>query len=384
MSTNTLKSWFPVAALGLGAFVFVTSELMPVGLLPEISEGLNKSESTTGLLMTGYAWLVALISLPLTLLTAKVERKKLLIGLLCFFSLGNLLAGFAANYGMMLLARALVAVGHSVFWAITPPLAARLAPEGRYTTGLATVSAGVTLSTVLGMPLGTFMGHHFGWRISFMIVSAVGVLIILVLLAILPKIPSMNAGSVKSLPSLAKNKVLIACYAVTLLIVTGHFTPYTFLVPYLSKVVDVQDKTIVILLLVFGASALPGIYTAGKLVDKRMRGLLLGFGAIFVLSLSGIYFVNASVPGTVALMILWSMSMSVAGITFQVWVLKAAPHAVDAAMAVQSGIFNVGIGLGAVLGGVAFDHIGAAYLGFSGAVFIIPALALIFVFAKVK
>jgi predicted MFS family arabinose efflux permease len=355
---------------------------MPVGLLPDISETLGTSKSTTGLLMTGYAWLVAIISLPLTLATAAIERKKLLLALLAVFCIGNFLAGLAANYGMMLVSRSFVAFGHSVFWAVTPPLAARLAPWGRYTFGLAAISGGTTLATVLGVPLGTFLGHNFGWRVSFFIVSGVGLAIMAALFRALPSVPSMNAGSLKSLPSLARNKALIACYCTTLFIVTSDFIPYTYLVPYLSDIVGLTHEVVVAVLLIFGACALIGVSIAGKLMDKHMKGVLLCFASLLFSALCGLYFVNGSGAGTVAVMILWSLSLAAVALTFQSWILKIAAHAADAATAVFSAIYNVGIGLGAMLGGIVFDRLGPQYLGFSGALFVIPAIVLMYIFAK--
>ena len=365
MDRNLLKSWLHISGLALGAFIFVSSELMPIGLLPEISEGLGKSEPITGRLVTSYAWLVAILSLPLTVVTAKMDRRKLLLVLLLIFSAGNIFSGQATSYTTMLISRSAVAAAHAIFWAITPPLAARLAPLGRYTYGLTAISAGCTLAIVMGVPLGTYIGHSFDWRTSFNIVGGTGLLITIVFFFIMPSLPAISGGNFRSILTIIKNKSLMAIFLITAFAVTADFTPYTYLVPYLSTVVGLLHNTVVIVLLIIGATGIIGAVVAGKYADKYMRRLLLAASFSFFFALAGLYFVNSTAIGTIMLMIVWSIALTILGVTFQSWILKLIPKAADQAMAVYSGVYNIGIGLGAFLGGLAFDYIGVEYLGFS-------------------
>ena len=384
MDRNLLKSWLHISGLALGAFIFVSSELMPIGLLPEISEGLDKSEPITGRLVTSYAWLVAILSLPLTVVTAKMDRRKLLLVLLLIFSAGNIFSGQATSYTAMLISRSAVAAAHAIFWAITPPLAARLAPLGRYTYGLTAISAGCTLAIVMGVPLGTYIGHNLGWRTSFNIVGGTGLLIAILFFFILPALPSISGGNLRSVFSIIRNKSLMAIFFITIFMVTADFTPYTYLVPYLSIVVGLLHNTVVVVLLIIGATGIIGAAIGGKYADKCLRRLLLVTSFAYFGALFGLYFTNSTTIGTVILMIVWSIAVTILGITFQSWILKLIPGAADQAMAIYSGVYNIGIGLGAFMGGLAFDYIGVEYLGFSGAIFLIPAIVLICIFGKEK
>ncbi len=164
-----LQAWLPTIGLAFAAFVFNTSEFLPVGLLPNIAESIGESVSKTGLIITVYAWVVSLLSLPLTIVTAKLERRKLLLWLIFIFALSHFLVLWADTFEKLMGARICVAVTHSVFWSIMTPLAARVAPFGRQSLGLAMVMGGTIVATVMGVPLGTRLGQIVGWQGAFFI-----------------------------------------------------------------------------------------------------------------------------------------------------------------------------------------------------------------------
>ena len=159
------KAWLPIIALAFAAFVFNTSEFLPVGLLPDIAESLHETVPFTGLILTGYAFVVAIMSLPLTIVTAKFERSKLLLVLLFVFSICHFVVPWVETFETLFAARVGVALTHSIFWSIMTPLAARVAPHGKRAVGLAAVMGGTIVATVLGVPIGTNLGHFFGWYI---------------------------------------------------------------------------------------------------------------------------------------------------------------------------------------------------------------------------
>ena len=172
LSKHGLRAWLPIIGLAFAAFVFNTSEFLPVGLLPDIAESLHETVPFTGLILTGYAFVVAVMSLPLTVLTAKLERRKLLLFLLFLFAVCHFVVPWVTSFGTLLVARIGVALSHSVFWSIMTPLAARVAPHGKRALGLASVMGGTIVATVLGVPIGTNLGHFFGWQESFFIIGA--------------------------------------------------------------------------------------------------------------------------------------------------------------------------------------------------------------------
>jgi DHA1 family L-arabinose/isopropyl-beta-D-thiogalactopyranoside export protein-like MFS transporter len=345
-----------------------------VGLLAEISKGVGEAPSKTGLLLTGYAWVVAVMSLPLTLATGSVDRRLLLLALILIFSAGNLTSTLFSSFYPLLLSRFIVALSHSVFWSIATPLAARLAPKGKVAYGLSAISAGGILGSVLGVPLGTLIGQRFTWQTTFALIAALSIVVFIILALLLPKLPAVNTGSVKSLPKLIKNPPLIAAYGITCFLITGHFTLYTYIVPFLTGEVHMGENAVVVLLFVFGGSGIIGTLTAGKLLEKYMNRLLLSGILAIVMILAGIGLAKTSVFLICALFICWGIGMTIFGIAMQSAILKFAPYAADAAVSIYSGIFNVGIGGGAFIGSLVLTHYSAAALNPFSCLIALPAL----------
>lgn len=377
-----IKTWVPILLLGMSVFIFVTSEIMPVGLLPDISRSIGRTEATTGLLVTGYAWVVMLFSLPLTLVVASVDRRKLLMILLGVFSAGNLLCAVSDSFAHLFLARLVIAAPHCVFWAVTPPLAARLAPKGREGLGLAIISGGTMLAAVLGVPLGTLLGHQLGWRLAFGTVGGIAFLAGLVLFFLLPALPSKEAGSWESVPSIVKNKRLMAAYATTAFVVSGHFLFYTYFVPYLHTVFNLREEGVVFTLLVFGLSGGAGILLAGFFAKKHLRKMMTVSAALIFGMMLSLHSFQFSYALSLACLIVWSVALDMLGLCFQLWVLDLEPGAKDAATALYSGIFNFGIGGGALYGSIVLRHMGVESLPLIAAFFVLPGIGLIIHFAR--
>ncbi|MDR2400647.1 MAG: MFS transporter [Deferribacteraceae bacterium] len=381
---NNIKSWLPVLSLALAVFIFVTSEFVPVGLLPDISEGVGETPSKTGLLLTGYAWVVAVMSLPLTLATGSLDRRKLLLILMIIFCAGNLTVTLFSSFYPVLLSRFIVALAHSVFWSIATPLAARLAPNGKTAYGLGIIAAGGALGTVLGVPLGTFIGQQFTWKTTFIVISAVSITVFAVLAVILPRLPSINTGSVKSLPKLAKNSPLLLSYGITCFLITGHFTLYTYVVPFLAEEVHISANGIVALLFVFGFSGTTGIFIVGKFLEScPIKLMMTGISAI-ILILAALSIIKTSIFLICAAFITWSIALTIFGISMQNNILKLAPYAADAAVSIYSGIFNVGIGCGALIGGMVLKNIGLTFINIIACLIALPALFLLILQASMN
>ena len=254
--------------LAFAAFVFNTSEFLPVGLLPDMAASLNESVSFMGLVITGYAWVVSIMSLPLALLTARFERKKLLLFLLGLFAICHFAVLWVDSFWSLYATRIGVALAHSIFWSIMNPLAARMAPAGKRATGLAAVMGGTIVATVLGVPLGTKMGHLFGWAESFFVIGAAAFLVLMLLWYVLPQCPSRSAGSLKSLPVILKRPALLQLYGVTMITMLGQFTAYSFISPILEHSAGMSGSDVVDVLLLFGLAGIIGTVLSSKTVDR--------------------------------------------------------------------------------------------------------------------
>ena len=378
MSTPVLhktgfRAWLPIIALAFAAFVFNTSEFLPVGLLPDIASSLNETVPFTGLILTGYAFVVAIMSLPLTIVTARFERRKLLLVLLFVFSLCHFVVPWVESFETLFAARVGVALTHSIFWSIMTPLAARVAPHGKRAVGLAAVMGGTIVATVLGVPIGTNLGHLFGWHMSFFIIGIGSALVFVVIFFVLPVCEATHAGSLKSLPVILKRPGLQQLYLLTVVTVLGQFTAYSYLNPILATAGGLDEGMIVTMLFVFGIAGIIGTVVASKTVDKHVETTLLSAMVIICISLALLTVTAAHTPSLSVLIICWGAAMTAVCLAFQTVLLTVAPDAADVAASLYSGIFNVGIGGGAFIGSRVSEaagfmpvaYVGAAIVGVS-------------------
>lgn len=377
-NTKFWQAWLPVIALSFAAFIFNTTEFLPVGLLPSIATSFNMDVSHTGLLITGYAWVVTIMSLPLTILTAKIERRLLLVILFILFIGSHVLAWLAWSFASLMTARIGIACAHAVFWAITTPLAARIAPFHKRAKALSFIVTGSSLATVLGVPIGTIIGQHLGWRIAFLCIAITAFIVMLVLIWLLPKLPSNNAGSLKSLPSLFKRPTLMYVYLLTAIIVTGHFTAYTYIAPFMSNMGGFSENFIVFLLLIIGGAGIIGsvIFTKKSIqypIALPIIAISCLLGSLILLTISANTHVSVMI-----LCLIWGGAMTIIALALQTKVLDAAPDASDVAISMFSGIFNIGIGGGALVGSIVLAKMDISYIGYVGAIFVSIALAIFY------
>ena len=361
-----VTSWLPILGLAFAAFVFNTSEFLPVGLLPDMAASLGETVSFTGLVITGYAWVVAIMSLPLTILTARFERRKLLLCLILCFALSHIAVLWVASFGSLLAARICVALCHSIFWSIMTPLAARMAPKGKRALGLACVMGGTIVATVMGLPIGTKLGQLFGWQEAFAVIGAVALCVLVMIWLVLPPCPATSAGSLKSLPVILKRPALLQLYFLTAVTELGHFTAYSYIAPILQADGGFSPADVVTVLFVFGISGIIGAFTATKVVDKHISGALTLPLVLTAVSLLLIYPACATLPSILTLCIVWGAAVTAVSLAFQTIVLNVAPDAADIATSLFSGIFNIGIGGGAFLGSMISGSFGFHPVTFVG------------------
>lgn len=369
-----LRAWLPALTLGAAAFVFVTAEILPVGLLPDIARSLGKSEADTGLLLTVYAWGVALCGLPLTMLTASIDRRKLVLVVVALFICGNAFSAAAATFALLMAARICIAVAHSVFWAVIPPLSMRVAPEGGKAKALGITVTGTSLATVLGVPLGTLLGHWFGWRFTFGTVAALALALAVLMLRSLPAAPSTSGGGARRLSGIVRSGPLMRVYALTLLVTAGHFTAFTYFAPFMHTVGGFGSGAVAFLLLALGAAGIVGSVAGSRIVERPGRALI-------VIPLLGMCLLFAAMPPLVRggivpvclLVIAWGVLYIFATMVLQYRVVVFSPACADQATAIFSGNFNIGVGLGAFVGSHVFASLGIGGIPYAGAAFLLLA-----------
>ncbi|EHN3909250.1 sugar transporter [Salmonella enterica subsp. enterica serovar 4,[5],12:i:-] len=365
-------AWLRVVTLAIAAFIFNTTEFVPVGLLSDIAESFHMQTAQVGIMLTIYAWVVAVMSLPFMLLTSQMERRKLLIYLFVLFIASHVLSFLAWNFTVLVISRIGIAFAHAIFWSITASLAIRLAPAGKRAQALSLIATGTALAMVLGLPIGRVVGQYFGWRTTFFAIGMGALITLLCLIKLLPKLPSEHSGSLKSLPLLFRRPALMSLYVLTVVVVTAHYTAYSYIEPFVQNVAGLSANFATVLLLILGGAGIIGSLVFGKLGNRHASSLVSIAIALLVVCLLLLLPAAESEAHLAILSIFWGIAIMVIGLGMQVKVLALAPDATDVAMGLFSGIFNIGIGAGALVGNQVSLHWSMSAIGYIGA---IPACA---------
>ena len=374
MTTHTVSrrvAWLRVVTLAIAAFIFNTTEFVPVGLLSDIAASFHMETAQVGIMLTIYAWVVALMSLPFMLLTSQMERRKLLIGLFVVFIASHVLSFMAWNFTVLVISRVGIAFAHAVFWSITASLAIRLAPAGKRAQALSLIATGTALAMVLGLPIGRIVGQYFGWRTTFFAIGMGALITLVCLIKLLPKLPSEHSGSLKSLPLLMRRPALMSIYLLTVIVVTAHYTAYSYIEPFVQVVAGFSANFATVLLLILGGAGIIGSILFGKLGNKHASALVSSAIGLLLACLLLLMPAAGSESHLAILSLFWGVAIMIIGLGMQVKVLALAPDATDVAMSLFSGIFNLGIGAGALVGNQISLHVSMSAIGYLGA---IPAL----------
>ncbi|MBP6360991.1 MULTISPECIES: MFS transporter [Aeromonas] len=375
-------------ALTLSAFAIGTTEFVIVGLIPTIAEQLNVSLPSAGLLVSLYALGVAIGAPILTALTGKLPRKWLLVGLMALFTAGNLLAWQAPGYESLIVARILTGLAHGVFFSVGSTIATGLVAKEKAASAIAIMFSGLTVALVTGVPLGTWIGQVFGWRETFLVVSALGVIAMAGSLLLIPNnLPKGAASSIREQLAVLTKKPLLMVYAKTALGYGGAFTAFTFLAPILQQVSGFGANAVSLILLVYGVSVAVGNIWGGKLADKMgpLPALKLMFGGLALILLMLTFTAPHPVLAVFTVLVWGAFAFgNVPGL--QVLVVKQAvihtPNAVDVASGLNIAAFNVGIALGSVVGGFVVEHLGLMHTPWIGALIVLLAYGLTHVSEK--
>ncbi len=384
-NTSVSKAWIRVITLAFAAFVFNTTEFVPIALLTNIGDSFSMSVEEVGIMITIYAWVVALASLPLMLLVGNIERKRLLIIIFIIFIVSHFVCYFAQSFLILIIGRIGIAFSHAIFWSITAALAVRVAPLGKKSQALGILATGSALATVLGLPIGRVIGQFTEWRVTFLCIGIVATLILIILIYTLPKLPSKNSGSFSSIPLLFKRPALVGIFMLTVLIVTAHFTVYSYIEPYAENIVKMLPQYTTLLLLLFGGAGIVGSVIFSKYNTAHPVRFVPVIITLMVIILFTLHFVKHSTTGLYALSIVWGAVFMCVGLCLQVKVLELASDATDIAMAIYSGIFNIGIGGGALVGKIVIQKLSLGQVGNVGGAIAVIALGLtLFIFIKYR
>ena len=368
--------------LTLSAFAIGTAEFVIAGILTDVADSLSITAGQAGNLITAYAMAIVIGGPILSLWLARFEKRNVLLGLMGLFIAGNLLAAFSSNYAMLMVSRIVSGLTQGPFYGIGAVVATRLVDDNLAGRAVGQMFAGLTLANVLGVPAGAFIGHQFGWNITFIIVAMLGVLATFAMWLAIPRQPRPEThADIRSQLTLFRDKNLLASLAITVLGWVGFMTFYGYVAPVAEQVAGYDRSSLTWLLVLIGFGLVLGNSLGGKSADTNLSQALKGWPAAMILSLlvlgvvSPIHWafpIAAFVFGVVSFANVPPMQMRV---------MKYGQAAPELAATANISAFNLANALGGIIGGVVVDStLGAAFIPYAAA--LIPTLGLIFIFMQ--
>ena len=375
------RQWLPLIGITICVFIFNMSEFMPIGLLTDIATDFSVSESTAGMIISIYAWAVAILSLPIMLLLRKMEYRRMLLMCVGLFAFFQVLSGISSSYWMLVVSRLGVAVAHSVFWSIASPLAVKVVAPELQKLAISMVAAGTSIAMIAGLPLGRIIGLAMGWRMSFITIAVVSVMALVLLMVVFPKVENPGTFTLGRLPGLFRIKVLVGIYVVVAVFVTGYYTGYSYIEPFMMQITGLSESMTTVALTVFGLAGIVGSMVFTKYYDRSRFGFI-------ILALGGLctclFVLRISATAMIAVMVvcaLWGFFATMFNVSFQNEAIRASPSDATAiAMSMFSGIYNVGIAMGSLIGGTVTEMMSVGMIGYVGGVFTLVAVVFTMVY----
>ncbi|MFL9938889.1 MFS transporter [Paraburkholderia graminis] len=359
-ASSPLRSWLAVVAVAIGAFAFVTTEFLPVGLLPRVAADLGVSPGTAGLMVT-VPGVIAAISAPgLMLVAGRMDRRRVFLLLTALLLASNLISAFAPNFTVMLVGRALLGAALGGFWTLATAASGRLVLPKDSARAMATILTGVTCATVIGVPLGTFIASFASWRASFMATGGLVASALIAQFLFVPSLPSNAALRLHDLVSLLRRPHPRRSMMMVGLVFGAHFSSYTYITPFLLRNANLTMPTITWLLLGFG---IIGFFSNFAVSSTVTRSLKISLGAMISLLLFALVLLPVlqhSPPGVIALVLAWGVAFGALPLCFSIWIQRATPDSPEAGSALFVSIIQVAIAVGSLVGGIVVDHVGIA------------------------
>lgn len=364
-----------LVALAVAAFLFVTNEVAPLGLLPSMAADLGRSEAELGMAATVFAIAVMLATVPLALLTTRMVRRWVLVGALVIFTAGAFLAAIADTFAALMFSRALTGVSHALFWAVVVPAAAGMFPLARRGRSVARLSLGPASAGVVGLPAATYLAQQTHWHTPFWILTGGGALLAVVVAVLMPSFRTRQGTMVRGeFPSM---RTFVRVMAVTGLMTAGMSLTWTYFAPYYTEVSGFAASTVSVLLFVGGFTGVVTTWIVARFVDRwPVKGVVLGV-ALMLVMWTGLALGGQFKPVAVAMIALQGVGWSIMVIAVVNWALRHSPWTVDIGNATYATLFNVGNVIGSRAGAVMLGAWGARWLPVASWLLVAAALALV-------
>ena len=354
-------AWGAVLAVSLGAFALVASEFMPVSLLTPLARDLHVSEGQAGYAISISGAFGLLTSLFVSALVGRLDRKVLLLGLTASMIAAGSVAAFAPGWTSFLVGRALIGMAIGGFWSMSAAIVMRLVPSAQVPKALAIVNGGNALATVIAPPLGSFLGAVVGWRWAFFCIVPVAAIALVWKWLALPAMP-VDAALPPSHPfavfRLVKRPVVARGMLAVSLFFMGQFALFTYLRPFLESVTHVGSRALTVLLLLVGVSGFVGTTLIGRVATGHLYRTLVALPFLLALTGAGLLVFGSALGATALLLCTWGFLGTSAPVAWWTWVARTLPRDAEAGGGLMVAVVQLAIGLGATLGGMAFDASG--------------------------
>lgn len=366
---NTKKEhWAAVWSLFVGVTGLITAEFLPVSLLTPISEDLSITTGMTGQAVTACGIFAVITSLILAPLSRNINRRYILLSFTVSMIISNLIVAFAINSFMLFAGRCILGFAVGGFWTLSSSVAIRLVSAAKAPRALSIIFAGVSLATILAVPLASYLGHLFGWRAVFIAGASVGVAGFIFQFLSLPALPSAGAVCFSGMFGLLKRKWVTLGLLASIICFTGHFAFFTYIIPFLGQHLSLGPHAVSFALLVFGVASCIGTTYAGKILSDYFFKTMV----IIPLVISGIALSLLIFPGVVSfeivLIILWGLVYGVLPVGWTIWITRTMPDDAESAGGLLVAAIQLAITAGAAAGGVTYDHSGFYGIFFLSAV----------------
>jgi predicted MFS family arabinose efflux permease len=376
------RGWVAVLSVALGSFVLVLSEFLPIGLLPAIAKDLNISVGTAGLMVVATGLLGAIGAPVVTVFTSRIDRRIVLLSLTVLLVVSDVLGAFAPNLGVLLVARMLLGLGIGGFWALGAGIAGRLVKPAAVIRATSFITGGVSIATVVSLPLGAFVSSVATWRTAFLIGAALGAIALVLQIALLPRIPAIQRVRFATLGQLLKVPRARIGLIATAFAFVAQFSAYTYVSPYLEQLVRISPTTITIALLAFGVAGIAGNFVAGITLSRSVTATLTATKIALAVSVVALPLLAWSLPGVFVLLVIWGFVWGALPLGLQTWMSQAAPAASDGSLALFVTTIQLAISVGSVVGGIGVGAFGIAFDFCLAGGLVLVALAVLLSFGR--
>ncbi|MGF6769949.1 putative MFS family arabinose efflux permease [Paraburkholderia sp. GAS199] len=353
-------SWLAVMSVAIGSFAFVATEYMPVGLLPQIAQELHVTPGTAGLMVTTPG-IIAAISAPVLLLAAgRINRRLILLLLAALLLASNVVSALAPSFAVMLLGRALLGASLGGFWTVALGASGQLVREDQAARASATIFMGITLATVIGVPLGTLIADLSSWRVSFFATAVLAALALAAQALLLPSLPPKAAMRTDDFRAMLSRRSVRRSLLMVGLLFGSHFAAYTYIAPFLERNASFGASWVTAVLLGFGVVGFVANFVASAFVTRHLKASLLTLGALVLAALVALPWLQASRVGVIAAVMVWGIAYGAIPLCLSVWMQLTSPDRPEAGSSLFVSTVQIAIALGSLSGGAVVDHLSIA------------------------